>query len=76
MAKASFYVYFTEEKLAEAASERLQGMGYTVDVSAEKDGRFLAEARKSMREHDIDKAEQQMNAIVIDYTGEYDGYNF
>ena len=75
MAKASFYVYFTDENLATAATKRLEDMGYKVNVTTEDDGRFLAQADKAIRPHDLDKAEQDMNAIVIDYTGEYDGYS-
>lgn len=73
MAKASFYVYFTDENLAKGAEKRLEDMGYKVNITTEDDGRFLAKADKAIRPHDLDKAEQQMNAIVIDFTGEYDG---
>ncbi len=74
MAKASFYLYFTDENLAKGAQSRLTDQGYVVDISTEDDGRFLARADKSLRAHDIDKAEQEMQAVVIDFTGEYDGY--
>lgn len=75
MAKASFYLYFTNEDLAKGASARLETEGYKVNITTEDDGRFLAQADKSLRAHDIDKAEQQMQAVVIDFTGEYDGYD-
>lgn len=74
MAKASFYLYFTDENLAKGAQSRLADEGYSVDITTEDDGRFLAKADKALRSHDIDKAEQQMQAIVIDFTGEYDGF--
>jgi hypothetical protein len=75
MAKASFFLYFTDENLAKAASARLEDNGYKVNITTEDDGRFLAQADTSIRAHDIDKAEQLMQAIVIDYTAEYDGYS-
>lgn len=75
MAKASFYVYFADENLAKGAAAALEDKGYKVDVTTEDDGRFLAEAKKAIRAHDIDKAEQEIDAVVIQYTGEYDGYS-
>jgi hypothetical protein len=75
MAKASFFLYFTDENLAKGASARLEDQGYKVNVTTEDDGRFLAQADKAIRAHDIDKAEQQMQAVVIDFTAEYDGYS-
>jgi hypothetical protein len=75
MAKVSFFLYFTDENLAKGASARLEENGYKVNITEEDDGRFLAQADTAIRAHDIDKAEQLMQAVVIDYTAEYDGYS-
>ncbi|MDQ8045178.1 MAG: ribonuclease E inhibitor RraB [Solirubrobacteraceae bacterium] len=75
MAKASFYVYFADENNAKGASARLEDQGYKVNITTEDDGRFLAQADKAIRAHDIDKAEQEIDAVVIQFTGEYDGYS-
>lgn len=74
MAKASFFLYFSDEGAATAAGDRLTEDGYAVDVSADGD-RWLARADKKLREHDIDKAEQQMQAIEVEFGARYDGYD-
>lgn len=74
----TFWLYFSERDLASQAMACLENMGFRVELSPPIDGTVawlcLAVTKLVPRESTLDHLSRRMQAVAIEFCGEYDGW--
>jgi hypothetical protein len=74
--RANFYFYFSDGPAADRAAEEIRKRGFEVEVRLGANGaQWLALARKSISDEELDKIEEQFEELGTALGGEYDGFD-